>query len=57
MARILFYGIAMRPCMSMIENEQQRTTRSRGGKLAVLFSVAFWIISAGGIILMINLNK
>jgi hypothetical protein len=57
MARILFYGIAMRPHMSMIENEQQRTTRSRGGKLAVLFSVAFWIISAGGIILMINLNK
>lgn len=43
--------------MSTTETDQQRGARNRGGRIAVILSFAFWIFSAGGIILMINLNK
>jgi hypothetical protein len=43
--------------MSMTETEQERAARLRKGRFALLFSIAFWILSSGGIILLINLNK
>lgn len=43
--------------MSMSETQAQRNTRVRSGRIILLLSIAFWIASAGGIILMININK
>lgn len=43
--------------MSVSETEEERAVRVRKGRLAMLLSIAFWIVSAGGIILLININK
>jgi hypothetical protein len=43
--------------MPVSETEAERISRIRKGRLALLFSIAFWIVSAGGIILLINLKK
>jgi hypothetical protein len=39
------------------ETAKQRATRILKGRIAIFASIAFWIISSGAIILMINLNK
>ena len=43
--------------MYLEETAQQRSARIRNGRLAMLASIGWWVLSIGGIILVINLNQ
>jgi len=43
--------------MSYSETEVQRAARILRGRIAIVLCLGFWIASAGGIIMMININQ
>ena len=39
------------------ETGDERSARLRRGRIALMLSIAFWIVTAGGIIMMINFGR
>lgn len=43
--------------MEISETAGRTSARIRNGRIALVLAVSYWIITVGGIILMININR
>ena len=43
--------------MSEVETPEEKSRRQRNGKIAAVLAFAWWIVSVGGVITVINLQS
>lgn len=43
--------------MTPVETDEERATRQRNGKIALALSMAFWLVTSGAIILVLEMNR